>query len=77
MNKIFLILIVFYGTVSLTIAWFGRDFGPMLKAERRALKTGQVLAPGATPLSSLDAQEIVADEKIKKNGIMDSSLFLW
>ncbi len=49
-----------------TIAWFGRDFGPMLKAERRTLKTGQVLAPGATPLSSMDAQEIVADENIEK-----------
>ena len=27
----------------------GRDYGPMLTAERRARKTGQVLAPGAHP----------------------------
>jgi Na+/H+ antiporter NhaC len=29
-----------------------RDFGPMLEAERRAASTGQVLAPGAKPLTS-------------------------
>jgi len=29
------------------IAWFGRDFGPMLHAERRARSTGQVSRPGA------------------------------
>ncbi|QDG53368.1 Na+/H+ antiporter NhaC family protein [Persicimonas caeni] len=29
-----------------------RDFGPMLEAERRAQKTGKVLRPGSTPLSS-------------------------
>ncbi len=57
---------IFALVLGFTIAWFGRDFGPMLKAERRALKTGQVLAPGATPVSSLDAQEIVADENIEK-----------
>lgn len=48
------------------IAWLGRDFGPMLKAERRCYKTGAVLAPGATPVSSMDAAEIVADENIDK-----------
>ncbi|MBN1782502.1 Na+/H+ antiporter NhaC family protein, partial [bacterium] len=34
----------------LVIALTGRDFGPMLRAERRARLTGQVLAPGARPL---------------------------
>jgi Na+/H+ antiporter NhaC len=29
------------------VAWFGRDFGPMLRAERRARSTGQVFRPGA------------------------------
>ena len=29
----------------------GRDWGPMLRAERRALETGQVLRPGARPAS--------------------------
>ena len=33
------------------IAWMGRDFGPMLKAERRARSTGKVLRDGAQPLS--------------------------
>ena len=28
-----------------------RDFGPMLAAERRAVRTGQVLRPGATPMT--------------------------
>jgi Na+/H+ antiporter NhaC len=30
------------------VAWFGRDFGPMLHAERRARTTGQVSRPGAS-----------------------------
>jgi len=33
------------------VAISGRDFGPMLKAERRALRLGQVLAPDARPAS--------------------------
>ena len=32
-------------------AWFQRDYGPMLDAERRAQMTGQVLGPGAVPLT--------------------------
>lgn len=32
------------------IAGSGRDFGPMLRAERRAWETGKVLRDGATPL---------------------------
>jgi Na+/H+ antiporter NhaC len=52
--------------IGFCIAFFGRDFGPMLKAERRALKTGQLQAPDATPLSSLDTQEIVAEKNIEK-----------
>ena len=37
-----------------------RDFGPMLRAERRARLKGQVLAPGARPLtgSKVDALEV-------------------
>jgi Na+/H+ antiporter NhaC len=52
--------------LGITIAWSGRDFGPMLKAERRAQKTGQVLAPGAKPLSSLDGKEMIAADNIEK-----------
>lgn len=35
----------------------GRDFGPMLKAERRARRTGQVLAPGDRPMTG-DASQL-------------------
>lgn len=35
--------------------WSGRDFGPMLKAERRAKETGQVLREGARPLTGRQA----------------------
>ena len=37
------------------VATTGRDFGPMLKAERRALHRGEVLAPGARPASDAPA----------------------
>lgn len=36
----------------------GRDFGPMLKAERRARQTGQVLAPGAQPLTGDESKTL-------------------
>lgn len=46
----------FYSLLSLAfvimIIVTGRDFGPMAKAERRAKKTGKVLADGATPMVS-------------------------
>ncbi len=57
---------IFAITIGLTIALSGRDFGPMLAAERRARKTGEVLAPGATPISNLDTREVMADENIEK-----------
>jgi Na+/H+ antiporter NhaC len=37
----------------LFVAVSGRDFGPMLQAERRARRTGRVIAEKAVPLSSL------------------------
>lgn len=43
-----------------------RDFGPMLKAERRAYSTGQLLSPHAKPLASLDTSAIKIDESIPK-----------
>jgi len=52
--------------IGFCIAWFTRDFGPMLRAEQRAWKTGENLAPGANPISSLDAAEIIADESVEK-----------
>ena len=39
------------------IAASGRDFGPMLRAERRAMK-GEVLRPGATPLMDRELTEM-------------------
>ena len=41
---IFALALVFF------IAWRGRDFGTMLKAERRARSGGGVIRPGAAPL---------------------------
>ncbi|UCG51835.1 MAG: Na+/H+ antiporter NhaC family protein [Candidatus Latescibacterota bacterium] len=40
----------------LLVAASTRDFGPMLKAERRARKTGQVLSQKAVPLSNIDTE---------------------
>ena len=57
---------IFALIIGISVAWFGRDFGPMLKAERRATKTGQVLAVGATPISSLDSGDIIASEDVPK-----------
>jgi Na+/H+ antiporter NhaC len=37
---------------------FQRDFGPMLRAERRAQRTGQVLRPGATPMTGRQSDEV-------------------
>jgi Na+/H+ antiporter NhaC len=42
-------------------AWTGRDYGPMLKAERRAARTGEVLAPNARPLTSRAMSEILPE----------------
>ena len=42
----------------LIIALSQRDFGPMLRAERRALSTGQVLREGAQPLTDRELTEM-------------------
>jgi len=39
------------------IGFWNRDFGAMLKAERRCRKTGKVLRDGATPLTGTDAMD--------------------
>jgi Na+/H+ antiporter NhaC len=38
------------------IARTGRDFGPMLRAERRALNKGLLLRPDAVPISNIDTE---------------------
>ncbi len=46
------------------VATTGRDYGPMLQAERRALHLGQLLAPGARPASDVPvAGEVDPDLK--------------
>jgi Na+/H+ antiporter NhaC len=52
--------------IGLCIALMGRDFGPMLHAERRTKNTGHVLGMNANPISNLDAGEITASENISK-----------
>ncbi len=44
--------------LGLTIALGRRDFGPMLRAERRALHSGHVIAPGDTALADFDHQDM-------------------
>ncbi|MEM1349845.1 MAG: Na+/H+ antiporter NhaC family protein, partial [Myxococcota bacterium] len=39
-------------------AALGRDFGPMLRAERRAHSTGQLMREGATALSDISLQDL-------------------
>ena len=50
----------------LMVAWMMRDFGPMLKAERRSYLKGEVLSPTAKPLSTLDTSSIELHESIPK-----------
>lgn len=56
---IFAILMVFF--VVLT----GKDFGPMGRAEKRALETGKVLRDGAEPLVSTEVLSLPAKEGVK------------
>ena len=52
----------FYCLLTLTFvllsAYLRRDYGPMLAAERRAQTTGQVMRPGATPMTGRAQDEI-------------------
>lgn len=59
-NILILMLIVFS-------ALFLKDFGPMLKAERRARSTGKVLADEAKPMTSEEATDLEPDNKVKLN----------
>ncbi|MCY6960584.1 Na+/H+ antiporter NhaC family protein [Clostridium brassicae] len=57
-NILILIFIVFS-------ALFLREFGPMLKAERRARTTGKLLADGAQPMASDNGEEMEPKEGIQ------------
>jgi Na+/H+ antiporter NhaC len=64
---------IFTLVLGFSIALLQRDFGPMLKAERRSRMKGQILAPGANPISSMDTAEIMASDDISKrwyNGLI-------
>jgi Na+/H+ antiporter NhaC len=54
------ILTLFFGFL---IARMGRDFGPMLTAERRAREEGLLLRPEAVPISNIDT-EITSAENV-------------
>lgn len=43
------------------VAKTGRDYGPMLKAERRARNEGLLLRPGAVPISNIDTEITTAE----------------
>ena len=52
----------FYSILALVFALFiiftGKDYGPMLEAEKRARKTGETLRKGSTPMVSKEMEEI-------------------
>ncbi len=47
----------------------GRDFGPMLRAERRARSTGQLLRPGASPLADFEESALEPPESAPRRWI--------
>lgn len=47
---------------ALIIIFTGKDFGPMLAAEKRARQTGETLRPGSTPMVSKEMEEIEQPE---------------
>lgn len=62
----------FYSILSLAAVLMiilGKDFGPMAKAELRAKKTGQLVAEGATPLSSVESD--LGEPHTTKTGVMN------
>lgn len=53
---------IFALVLGFAIAFACRDFGPMLKAELRASETGDVVAPGDTPLADYSAHTLAPPE---------------
>lgn len=43
------------------VAWRGKDFGPMLRAERRAVEQGLLVRPGAAPASDFHDEAVPED----------------
>ncbi|MCA9513496.1 MAG: hypothetical protein KC635_00980 [Myxococcales bacterium] len=44
------------------VAWMGRDFGPMRRAEQRVRETGELLSRGAEPVIAAEVSEIAPAE---------------
>jgi Na+/H+ antiporter NhaC len=51
------------------IAWAGRDLGPMLKAEKRARQTGDVMAANAKPLADFGHEELAPPDETPKRAM--------
>ncbi|WP_425447178.1 Na+/H+ antiporter NhaC family protein [Dethiothermospora halolimnae] len=58
-----ILMLIFIVVTSLTL----REFGPMLRAQRRAQKTGEVLSKKASPMASSEMTEVEPKEGIKLN----------
>jgi Na+/H+ antiporter NhaC len=46
-------------------AWTGRDWGPMLRAERRSATTGAVLGPNAKPMTQANTSHLEPNADVK------------
>jgi Na+/H+ antiporter NhaC len=51
------------------VGWLGRDFGSMLKAEKRARRTGQLLAADAKPLADFGHEELAPPAETAKRAM--------
>jgi len=64
---------IFYNIVALVLLTYvvlsQRDMGPMLHAERRARKTGQLLREGAIPLANTAQETTLPEENCPRRGI--------
>jgi Na+/H+ antiporter NhaC len=58
----------FYSILAVALVFFvvltGKDFGPMARAEKRALETGQVIRDGGEPLVSTDVLNLPTKEGV-------------
>ncbi|MCF7935307.1 MAG: Na+/H+ antiporter NhaC family protein [Synergistales bacterium] len=58
---------IFYNILALILMTFCiltlRDFGPMLKAERRARRTGKIIRDDAEPLINVESDDLIPAEK--------------
>lgn len=60
----------------LAIAWMGRDFGPMLAAERRAWREKKLLGDDARPLADPDEEMVQGDATSPWNAILPITVVL-